>query len=353
MSRQEIELSLTSCQHLINDPAYHSKTSYLDQMALAEQTKKGGPYNKSDQESRRNEVHRLHFEYGYSARKIAEMMKINRNTINSDIKHLYSNIKEEMKQESENYILRQIGRLEAQRTRIIETITNNKTDDSIKFEKLLLDIDAKINNMLLRINSSQKTTEEQEIQEDEIRDFVLFLLIKHSKEPSLRKEEIISEIINRHHCTTTQAEKIFSQIMELGLESCKKFRIHEFLYDLLEFAFLRKYIQPRDGFESKIKTLCIAHNYSEVEIREIEEQYEKEHGSKDKWSDEIFEKYDNAKRQISEKHVKVSSDTIVEALESLSNQKRIDEDVKFLNIFFGRDEEKTLFEKMLFEKTFG
>ena len=30
---------------------------------------KRGPYSKSEKESRRNEVCRLHFEYGYSARK--------------------------------------------------------------------------------------------------------------------------------------------------------------------------------------------------------------------------------------------------------------------------------------------
>ena len=46
-----------------------------------------GPYTKQELENRRNEVYRLHFEYRYSVRKIAELMKINRNTINGDIKH--------------------------------------------------------------------------------------------------------------------------------------------------------------------------------------------------------------------------------------------------------------------------
>jgi len=48
--------------------------------------KKGGPYSKKDRDSRIDEVCRLHFEYGYSAKKISELMKVNRNTINSDIK---------------------------------------------------------------------------------------------------------------------------------------------------------------------------------------------------------------------------------------------------------------------------
>ncbi len=42
--------------------------------------KKGGPYSKAERDRRRNEVYRLHFEYGYTARKISELMKVNRNT---------------------------------------------------------------------------------------------------------------------------------------------------------------------------------------------------------------------------------------------------------------------------------
>jgi hypothetical protein len=45
------------------------------------QKKRGGPYSKDEKVKRLDEVYRLHFEYGYSARKISELMKINRNTI--------------------------------------------------------------------------------------------------------------------------------------------------------------------------------------------------------------------------------------------------------------------------------
>ena len=54
--------------------------------------KKGGPYSKTDRQTRREEVYRLHFEYGYSALKISELMKINRNTINGDIQYWYSKV---------------------------------------------------------------------------------------------------------------------------------------------------------------------------------------------------------------------------------------------------------------------
>ena len=54
--------------------------------------KRGGPYNKQDRIKRKNEVYRLHFEFGYAAVQIADMMKINRNTINGDISSWYDKI---------------------------------------------------------------------------------------------------------------------------------------------------------------------------------------------------------------------------------------------------------------------
>ena len=54
--------------------------------------KRGGPYSKDEKLKRQDEVYKLHFEYRYSARKISELMKINRNTINSDIDYWYAKI---------------------------------------------------------------------------------------------------------------------------------------------------------------------------------------------------------------------------------------------------------------------
>ena len=60
-------------------------------MALA-QAKKGGPYPKSEKRKRLEEVYKLHFDYGYSARKIAEFLNINRGTINRDLMFLYADV---------------------------------------------------------------------------------------------------------------------------------------------------------------------------------------------------------------------------------------------------------------------
>ncbi len=183
-------------------------------MALVEE-KKGGPYSKDEREKRQKEVFRLHFEFGYTATKISDLMKINRNTINADIKYWYSTFKDELKHESENLILRQIGRLDAQRTRIVEDISENKIND-VKHEKLLLDIDTRINALLLKTNSTQRTESKNiEINEEKIKDIILFLIIKYHRNYNLKKEHIISEIVNIQCCTMKESEIIFSQMQEL------------------------------------------------------------------------------------------------------------------------------------------
>jgi len=67
-------------------------------MALVEQVKKGGPYTKKEQDDRRQEVFKLHFEKGYSAMKISEVLNMNRNTINEDIRHWYSELAPQVQQ---------------------------------------------------------------------------------------------------------------------------------------------------------------------------------------------------------------------------------------------------------------
>jgi hypothetical protein len=120
------------------------------------QYKKSGPYTKDEKIKRQNEVYRLHFEYGYSARRIAELMKVNRNTINSDIQYWYSKIVQ--KNESSDIdalIIDRIERLEIQRTRLREML--DKTDEfqqKITIEKMLFDIETKILQINVKIVNS-------------------------------------------------------------------------------------------------------------------------------------------------------------------------------------------------------
>ena len=85
--------------------------------------KKGGPYTKQEIIDRKNEVYRLHFEYGYSARKIADLMKVNRNTVNGDIDYWYSKIVENFNTFDPSYaIMINLQRLDIQRSRLREQL---------------------------------------------------------------------------------------------------------------------------------------------------------------------------------------------------------------------------------------
>ena len=324
-------------------------------MAMLEKKKTGGPYPKDERVKRQNEVSRLHFEYGYSATKISSMMKVNRNTINQDIKSLYSEIKEELKENSEDLILKQIGRLEAQRSRIAENIQVVKdskfsygTPEKIRYEKILLDIDSKINDMLARINSdgTVNSPTEFKISPEQIRDFVLFLLIKYSQNPSIKKEEILCEILNIFQCGTQEAEKIFLHIEELGLGYCKKFNGDAFVFDILEFTFLRRYLLSNDPFVGKIHALCILKNQFDAEKSILRKNFKKRYGDKKSWSDDIFTEYQKEHEKVSDKYAESSGKIVVDALENFSDKNGIEKYLHCINLFFAK-EDKSLINKIL------
>ena len=117
---------------------------------------KSGPYTKIEREKRLNEVYRLHFDYGYSARKIAELMKVNRHTIDGDLDYWYSRI---MKQNNlfnpEHAVFFKLDRLETQRTRLRDML--DKTQDiseKVTIERLIFDIEGKIINTNIRLTES-------------------------------------------------------------------------------------------------------------------------------------------------------------------------------------------------------
>ncbi len=120
--------------------------------------KKSGPYSSKEKESRRNEVHRLHFDYGYSARKIAELMKINRNTVNGDIGYWYSIIISNSDLlNPEVAVIVALQRFEIQRSRLREQL--DKTghfQEKLALERLMFDIDSKISYTNNKLSESSK-----------------------------------------------------------------------------------------------------------------------------------------------------------------------------------------------------
>ena len=125
-------------------------------MALV-QEKKGGPYTKDEREKRQKEVFKLNIEYGYSATKISELMKINRNTINKDVSFLFSKLSDEMDREStDDWLNKQFARLESQRARLRKELDNDITlKERLHVEKMILDIDSKISYLLMKMQSTR------------------------------------------------------------------------------------------------------------------------------------------------------------------------------------------------------
>ena len=120
-------------------------------------SRKGGRYPDHVSEKRRQEVYMLHFDYGYSARKIAQLLKVNRHTIDADIQHLYGKItKKSSLASDESWVTAKIEQLEIQRTRIRKILDDNdEFSHRITLERMLSDIDNKIIQIRMRlINSS-------------------------------------------------------------------------------------------------------------------------------------------------------------------------------------------------------
>jgi len=118
--------------------------------------KRGGPYSKEEKIKRQNEVYRLHFDYGYSGRKIAELMIINRNTVNGDIDYWYSKIvKNTNILNPEDSIIITLKRFEIQRSRLREEL--DKTDsiqEKLMIERFIFNLDSKILNTYHRLVES-------------------------------------------------------------------------------------------------------------------------------------------------------------------------------------------------------
>ncbi|MBI3842698.1 MAG: hypothetical protein HY295_06125 [Thaumarchaeota archaeon] len=127
--------------------------------------KKGGPYSKQDRHLRRNEVYRLHFDYGYSARKIADMMKINRNTINGDIQYWYSQVAKKWKSVHPSYaIIKNIERFELQETRLREELDKAKSlQEKISIERLITDVESRILQSHIKLVESIRLNHENGI----------------------------------------------------------------------------------------------------------------------------------------------------------------------------------------------
>ena len=118
---------------------------------------KTAPYTKEQRRKRRDEVFKLHFEYGYSARTISEMMKINRHTINGDVTFWHSKIKLNVEKIDVNdWFGKQLYRLESQQTRLRKELDNTQSlDDRLSIEKMISDSESRINNLYWKVATAE------------------------------------------------------------------------------------------------------------------------------------------------------------------------------------------------------
>jgi len=122
-------------------------------------SKRGDPYTKHDKVKRRNEVFRLHFSLGHSAVKISQMMKVNRHTINDDIKYWYSEMAKDWDRGTVySWLMKQVYRLEEQRTRLLLKLEKSNDDNNLPVERMLADIDSKIFHMICKASFSEEST---------------------------------------------------------------------------------------------------------------------------------------------------------------------------------------------------
>lgn len=217
--------------------------------------KNGGPYTKLDQERRRLIVRKYHFERGFSAVKISEMIGVNRNTVNDDIKYIYSQIAEELGEHTvDTWALMQYQRMEAQRQRLLILLEDqSNTQGATTVEKMLSELDKEINQFISPIISrydAKKTY--TEITDDIIKEIVKFLILNRDidKITGYKIDDILFDIIKIKNCDIEYAERVVSKMKVLGFELCRYERTLVPTYDLAIFGMMRGIIS-----ENKLKQI--------------------------------------------------------------------------------------------------
>ena len=117
---------------------------------------KFAPFTRSQRRKRRMEVYKLHFEHGVPATRIAELMKVDRNTINNDLKILYREALNDYNPKDislNDIIQKQLVRLETQRDRLSLYLCDARDETSkIAIERLIANIDFKLIGAIERLN---------------------------------------------------------------------------------------------------------------------------------------------------------------------------------------------------------
>ena len=123
---------------------------------LVRPRQKFAPYTRAERKKRRLEVYKLHFEHGMPATKISELIKVDRNTINNDLKFLYRQAVGDYNLDDmslEDILEKQLVRLESQRDRLGVYLSDAKdVTNKVTIERLIADIDFRVLSAVEKIN---------------------------------------------------------------------------------------------------------------------------------------------------------------------------------------------------------
>ena len=169
---------------------------------------KFAPFTRSQRRKRRMEVYKLHFEHGVPATRIAEMMNVDRNTINNDLKILYQQSLNDYNPKDislDDLLQKQLVRLETQRDRLCLYLCDAKDVSSkIGIERLIADIDFKLIGAIEKLNHTvdrfwdeitkqlNKTAEDKKM---DIRYTSLFELRKISTDSRKNLDKLTEEVL--------------------------------------------------------------------------------------------------------------------------------------------------------------
>jgi hypothetical protein len=120
---------------------------------------KFAPFTRSQRRKRRIDVYKLHFEHRVPATRIAEMMKVDRNTINNDLKILNREALKDYDPADmslDDILQKQLLRLETQRDRLGIYLSDARDiNNKIAIERLIADIDFKLIGTIEKFNHNE------------------------------------------------------------------------------------------------------------------------------------------------------------------------------------------------------
>ena len=187
----------------VSDDFIHGDHQFLKTQKFPRH-KKGGPYSKGNRLARRKEVYRLHFEYGYPASKIADLLQVNRNTINSDLNYWYLQSLLTINAYDPSQAIRiNLQRMDIQRTRLREQLDKTETfQEKLALERLILEIDSKILNIHNKLANSTRNIHDRST--EQLNDW----LKEH------KKDERYLNLFDRFSVSLKASEKIWEIVEE-------------------------------------------------------------------------------------------------------------------------------------------